>query len=152
MGTQPLPTFGPCLLWPSGRPSQQLLCSCLRNSPTGQTHWWTLVHDSSNNVDGHAQGCAFWGFVDNFTILGSWIGILKLNAMQHLYIFCIMWGWANSSFATSEMQIFLAAECGKALKVICNGFSQNWWKVVSSCLLQYKPVCVINFDKLCSKR
>jgi len=34
------------------------------------------------------------------------------------------------------------------LKVICNGFSQNWWKVVSSCLLQYKPVCVINFDKL----
>ena len=38
------------------------------------------------------------------------------------------------------------------LKVICNGFSQNWWKkVVSSCLLQYKPVCVINFDKLCRK-
>jgi len=37
------------------------------------------------------------------------------------------------------------------LKVICNGFSQNWWKVVSSCLLQYKPVCVINFDKLRSK-
>ena len=37
------------------------------------------------------------------------------------------------------------------LKLICNGFSQNWWKVVSSCLLQYKPVCVINFDKLRSK-
>jgi len=37
------------------------------------------------------------------------------------------------------------------LKVICNGFSQNWWKVVSSCLLQYQPVCVINFDKLRSK-
>ena len=37
------------------------------------------------------------------------------------------------------------------LKVICNGFSQNWWKVVSSCLLQYKAVCVINFDKLRSK-
>jgi len=25
---QPLPTFGPCLLWPSGRTSQQLLSSC----------------------------------------------------------------------------------------------------------------------------
>ena len=37
------------------------------------------------------------------------------------------------------------------LKVICNGFSQNWLKVVSSCLLQYKPICVINFDKLCRK-
>ena len=34
------------------------------------------------------------------------------------------------------------------LKVMCNGFSQNWWKVVSSCLLQYKSVYVINFDKL----
>ena len=39
----------------------------------------------------------------------------------------------------------------KVLKVICNGFSQNWWKVVSSCLLRYKQVCVINFDKLRSK-
>ena len=37
------------------------------------------------------------------------------------------------------------------LKVICNGFSQNWWKVVSSCWLQYKPVCAINFDKLCCR-
>ena len=25
---QPLPTFGSCLLWPNGRPSQQLLSSC----------------------------------------------------------------------------------------------------------------------------
>jgi len=25
------------------------------------------------------------------------------------------------------------------LKVICNSFSQNWWKVLSSCLLQYQP-------------
>ena len=25
---QPLPTFGPCLLWPNGRQSQQLLSSC----------------------------------------------------------------------------------------------------------------------------
>ena len=35
MGTQPsqqpLPTFGPCLLWPNGRPSQQLLSSCFHN-------------------------------------------------------------------------------------------------------------------------
>jgi len=38
-----------------------------------------------------------------------------------------------------------------ALKVICNGFSQNWWKVVSCSLLQYKPLYVINFDKLRSK-
>ena len=35
-----------------------------------------------------------------------------------------------------------------SLKVICNGFSQNWWKVVSSCLLQYKPIYVKFFDKL----
>ena len=34
------------------------------------------------------------------------------------------------------------------LKVICKGFSQNWWKVDSSGLLQYKCVCVIDFDKL----
>ena len=37
-----------------------------------------------------------------------------------------------------------------SLKLICNAFSQNWW-VVSSCLLQYKPVCVTNFDKFCRK-
>jgi len=36
-------------------------------------------------------------------------------------------------------------------EVICNGFSQNWSKVVSTCILQYKPICVINFDKLCLK-
>jgi len=42
-------------------------------------------------------------------------------------------------------------QSGMTLKVICNGFSQNYEKVVSSCLLQYKPICVINFDKLCSK-
>jgi len=34
------------------------------------------------------------------------------------------------------------------LKVICNGFSQIDEKVVSSCLLQYKPTCEVNFDKL----
>jgi len=32
VGTQPphkpLPTFGPCLLWPNSRPFQQLLSSC----------------------------------------------------------------------------------------------------------------------------
>jgi len=37
------------------------------------------------------------------------------------------------------------------LKMICNDFLPNWLKVVSSCLLQYKPVCVTNFDKLCRK-
>jgi len=31
---QPLPTFGPCLLWPNGRPSQQLLNSCYRLQAT----------------------------------------------------------------------------------------------------------------------
>jgi len=31
---QPLPTFGPCLLWPNGRPSQQLLSSCFVDSVT----------------------------------------------------------------------------------------------------------------------
>ena len=36
----------------------------------------------------------------------------------------------------------------EGLKVICKGFSQNWWKVDSSWLLQYKCVCVIDFDKL----
>ena len=46
---------------------------------------------------------------------------------------------------------WLAKPAQFSLKVICNGFSQNWWKVVSSCLLQYKPVCVINVDKLRSK-
>ena len=37
------------------------------------------------------------------------------------------------------------------LKMICNDFLPTWLKVVSSCLLQYKPVCVTNFDKLCRK-
>jgi len=32
--------------------------------------------------------------------------------------------------------------------MICNDFLTNSLKVVSSCLLQYKPVCVTNFDKL----
>jgi len=36
-------------------------------------------------------------------------------------------------------------------KVICNGFDKIDEKVVSSCLLQCKPVCVRNFDKFCRK-
>ena len=28
-------------------------------------------------------------------------------------------------------------------------FLPTWLKVVSSCVLQYRPVCVTNFDKLC---
>jgi len=51
----------------------------------------------------------------------------------------VMWPWDVLQFQQDS------------LKVLCNGFSQNWWKVVSSCLLQYKPVCVINFDQLCHK-
>jgi len=35
------------------------------------------------------------------------------------------------------------------LKMICNDFLPTSLKVVSSCLLQYKPVCETNFDKLC---
>jgi len=31
----PLPTFGPCLLWPNGRPSHQLLSSCYINGRCG---------------------------------------------------------------------------------------------------------------------
>jgi len=30
---QPLPTFGPSLLWPNGRPPQQLLSSCSNGRP-----------------------------------------------------------------------------------------------------------------------
>jgi len=37
------------------------------------------------------------------------------------------------------------------LKVICNVFHKIDEKVVSCCLLQYKPACVINFDKLRTK-
>ena len=39
-------------------------------------------------------------------------------------------------------------EITASLKVICNGFHKIDEKVVFSCLLQYKPACVINFDKL----
>ena len=35
------------------------------------------------------------------------------------------------------------------LKMICKDCLSTWLKVVSSCLLQYEPVCVTNFDKLC---
>ena len=34
VGTQPLPTLGPCLLWPNGPPSHQLLSSCLKRRPS----------------------------------------------------------------------------------------------------------------------
>ena len=36
-------------------------------------------------------------------------------------------------------------------KMICNDFLPTWLEVVSSCLLQYKPIYVTNFDKLCRK-
>jgi len=53
----------------------------------------------------------------------------------------------NGALESSTVQLSI---CTKTLplKAICNGFSPNWWKVVSSCILQYKPICVINFDKL----
>ena len=40
-GAQP-PIFGPCLLWPNGRPSQLLLSSCF----TLKTLLWSSVHVS----------------------------------------------------------------------------------------------------------
>ena len=61
---------------------------------------------------------------------------------RHKTVDVLTGNWLNLSPATTFTQSFLS------LKVICNGSSQNWWKVVSSCLLQYKPVYVINFDKL----
>jgi len=32
------PLFGPRLLWPNGRPSQQLLSSCMHLGPEGRSH------------------------------------------------------------------------------------------------------------------
>jgi len=51
--------------------------------------------------------------------------------------------WLNSDRKCIHVCTF--AVC---LKVICNGFHRIDEKVVSSCLLQYILVCVINFDKL----
>jgi len=61
----------------------------------------------------------------------------------------------HTKFCTGKCQIttmaVIIAVIGQFLKVICNAFLPNWLKVFSSCLLQYKPVCVTNFDKLCRK-
>ena len=39
-GTQQPLFFGPCLLWPDGRPSQQLLsCCCLAHTPRMSYHY-----------------------------------------------------------------------------------------------------------------
>jgi len=74
---------------------------------------------------------------------GRWASRLRSNGAQHplpfVMLFRGMMHWTSVS------------TINRVLKVICNGFSQNWWKVVTSCLLQYKPICVINFDKLCHK-
>ena len=45
---QPVPTFGPCLLWPNGRPSQLLLSSCycilrLAHSPHHLDRFWRSI-------------------------------------------------------------------------------------------------------------
>jgi len=37
-GAQQPPLFGPCLLWPNGRPSQPLLSSCCSTGSTGSHH------------------------------------------------------------------------------------------------------------------
>ena len=55
---------------------------------------------------------------------------------------------------TSVLPLHQTTTCGTVLsnkivlKVICKGFSQNWWKVDASGLLQYKCICVTDFDKL----
>jgi len=59
---QLLPTFGPCLLWPNGRPSQQLLGSCLYWRVTAlcsgttllQHTVWLVLNDGVATRDGKA--------------------------------------------------------------------------------------------------
>jgi len=82
--------------------------------------------------------------LDGNTCLGSlsiWTDDATMSTRPSLYLSTSASPHRHHSTNTSEVLSSL-------LKVICNGFSQNWWKVVSSCLLQYKPVYVINIDKL----
>jgi len=53
---------------------------------------------------------------------------------------------ANQWFC--HVQPTVSRKTHNKLRVIWNGFSQNWWKVVSSCLLQHKPICLLNLDKM----
>jgi len=46
-GTAAPPLFGPCLLWPNGRPSRQLLSSCLR--------WFVIVSMCVNKYTVYTQ-------------------------------------------------------------------------------------------------
>jgi len=50
------------------------------------------------------------------------------------------------SFVTELFAVFTMYSFSETLLDLPNRL-----KVVSSCLLQYKPVCVTNFDKLCRK-
>jgi len=54
--------------------------------------------------------------------------------------------WVHWWISTGRGSLWVSSSSD--LKVICNSFSQNCQKVVLTCLLQYKPVCVINFNKL----
>ena len=101
----------------------------------------------------HKHTCAHTHLATFSKVTPSWV----VPEIQHL-------GIIETGFSTIWMPLMLPSQQRKstegsqisetnqnhllALKVICNGFSQNYEKVVSSCLLQYKPVCVINFDKL----
>ena len=113
-------------------------------------HVWSLARMSLNViVEGHGHGTKYGKLLSHAAPsppgATEWNALAANNVMhQQTGPFRRCWGW------------FRRLACGlclvkTSLKVICNGFSQNWWKVVSSCLLQYKPVCVINFDKLRSK-
>jgi len=55
------------------------------------------------------------------------------------------------SITTQTIQVLLLTfdkKCFTWYATVFHGIDEE---VVSSCLLQYKPVCVINFDKLCRK-
>jgi len=113
-------------------------------------------------VSQHQKGKPFWTLLEQEMMGWQW------HQQDHMQIICT--SLQTDNHASISPLDFLQAACPSChptnsvkalkaifsknftanllLKVICNGFSQNWWKVVSSCLLQYKPVCAINFDKL----
>jgi len=55
------PLFGPCLLQPNGRPSQQLLSSCTNGRPKTWTQNWNQVTGSAISVGSLCQPrCLTW--------------------------------------------------------------------------------------------
>jgi len=63
---QLLPTFGPCLLWPNGRPSQQLLSSCC-TAHARESLYFTMDRPFL------FLNCPFaWGDLDHHLTRGSW--------------------------------------------------------------------------------